>query len=476
MADIFICYCRRDTKKVTHWVRQLQDRGYSVWMDLQSVEGATLWAKEIVEAIDGCKVLVVMLSKSSIDSANVVKEVSLASEKGKPILPLKLETVDIPATMQYQLANIHFLELFHGDDAQGLDAIARALGHHDVTPGADAAPTSAAAPPRLSAPRKKLIGIVAAVVAALAAVWIVSALVPRGGGPGPGDHAAGPVHPPPVAPPAHPPVSPPATRPVKPPATRPVTPPAPPPPTAAPLSEAALKLAAVKLNVRWVKKGFLGDTDRTFASTAGVVGVQDGKLRLVTSSKVLGLRALGKSAKIKTYQGWVNFSGGESKVVERIADRVGKLDLALVEVDAAGLTHGTHYVLLPPVKGARPAAGEELVVLARDAAGDDAVRTSQKVVAAESLGADRRAGYRFDAAVNADNRGGLLLASRGGKFEWAGILLVALEPPPEGQVEPNVAVDAAEIMKMDPRWFKCDPAGAAGAAYRAHGLSATAAN
>ena len=60
MADIFICYCRRDMKKVTHWVKQLQDRGYSVWMDLQSVEGATLWAKEIVEAIDACKVLVVM--------------------------------------------------------------------------------------------------------------------------------------------------------------------------------------------------------------------------------------------------------------------------------------------------------------------------------------------------------------------------------------------------------------------------------
>ena len=278
MADIFICYCRRDMKKVTHWVKQLQDRGYSVWMDLQSVEGATLWAKEIVEAIDACKVLVVMLSKASIDSPNVVKEVSLASEKGKPILPLKLEAVEIPATMQYQLANIHFLELFHGDEANSLDAIARALDHHGVAAGAEAA-GPAAGPSHLSGSKKKLIGIAAAAVAALVLIWVVSALVPRNGGPGPGDHAGGPVKPPPATQA----VRQTTTGPVTPTLTRPVKPPVPPPPTAAPLAEAALKLAAVRLNIRWVRKGFLADTDRTFELTVSLLRRGAGSSRYILS-------------------------------------------------------------------------------------------------------------------------------------------------------------------------------------------------
>ena len=81
MADIFICYARKDSKAVTHWVKRLEDAGFSVWMDVTNVDGATVWASEIVEAINDCKVFALMLSRNSVQSPHVGRELSLASDK-----------------------------------------------------------------------------------------------------------------------------------------------------------------------------------------------------------------------------------------------------------------------------------------------------------------------------------------------------------------------------------------------------------
>ena len=56
---------------------------------------------------DGCD-----LSGNSTDSHNVVKEAMLASEQKKALLPVYLESAEIPARLQYQLAGIQHLELY----------------------------------------------------------------------------------------------------------------------------------------------------------------------------------------------------------------------------------------------------------------------------------------------------------------------------------------------------------------------------
>ena len=65
---------------------------------------------------------IVMLSPDSIASHNVVKEVSLASEKRKKILPLDLEPVEIPKNLQYALAGLQRTPMTN------IDAIIRAIG------------------------------------------------------------------------------------------------------------------------------------------------------------------------------------------------------------------------------------------------------------------------------------------------------------------------------------------------------------
>jgi hypothetical protein len=106
MQDVFISYSRHDWGRALELAELLQRSGVSTWIDQQGIEGASSWSKEIVEAIDSCKVFLILLSVSSLESDNVARELSLAFEAKRPILPVDLEEVVLPTSVRYQLAGI----------------------------------------------------------------------------------------------------------------------------------------------------------------------------------------------------------------------------------------------------------------------------------------------------------------------------------------------------------------------------------
>ncbi|MBT7027265.1 MAG: toll/interleukin-1 receptor domain-containing protein, partial [Verrucomicrobia bacterium] len=85
--DVFISYSRENQKEVIKLVEYLREQGLGVWMDETDIHGATLWTKEIVEAIRACSLFILAISSHSTGSKNVVKELALASEREKIILP-----------------------------------------------------------------------------------------------------------------------------------------------------------------------------------------------------------------------------------------------------------------------------------------------------------------------------------------------------------------------------------------------------
>jgi len=122
MADIFISYSSKDREQAEQLTELLASAGLSVWIDQSALEVSTSWSAEIVDAISSCNAFIVLLSPHSIESHNVIKEVSLASEKRKKILPLDLEPVTLPRELEYQLAGIHRTAMTN------IDAIIRAIG------------------------------------------------------------------------------------------------------------------------------------------------------------------------------------------------------------------------------------------------------------------------------------------------------------------------------------------------------------
>jgi adenylate cyclase len=142
-ADVFISYSREDKDKVLELTDRLRAAGVPLWMDVGGIDGATMWGEEIVHALESAKVLLLMVTESSVRSHNVAKEVVLASERKGHILPVHLERTQIPPSLRYPLAGIQHIEYFHGDAEENLRVIIRSLERIGVS---IAAPAKAPAP------------------------------------------------------------------------------------------------------------------------------------------------------------------------------------------------------------------------------------------------------------------------------------------------------------------------------------------
>ena len=132
-AEVFVSYARTDRERVVELVERMRSAGIGVWVDEGGIHGASLWGQEIVDAIDASKVMILMISDSSIASDNVVKELSIASEDKKPILPVYLHRSEIPKSMRYQLAGIQHIEFLEGQEDEAFQSMLVSLSRLGVS-------------------------------------------------------------------------------------------------------------------------------------------------------------------------------------------------------------------------------------------------------------------------------------------------------------------------------------------------------
>ena len=146
-ADVFLSYSRDDKARVLDLAARLREAGVSVWIDQGGIDGAALWGESIVNAIENAKVLLLVVTPSSVASHNVAKEVMLTSERKGHILPVHLEPTTIPASLKYPLAGIQHIEFYAGDPDTNFRSVLgslKALGVTFASPSSPARPEAAA--------------------------------------------------------------------------------------------------------------------------------------------------------------------------------------------------------------------------------------------------------------------------------------------------------------------------------------------
>jgi hypothetical protein len=129
---VFVCYARADADRLAPMIRSLRDEGLEIWRDQEGIEGATFWRKEIVDAIMDCAVVLFFASENSCASDNISKELALASEEKKPILPVFIEDVEPSAELRYQIAGVQHIAA-HTNPEQSLRQIIVALRRYAPT-------------------------------------------------------------------------------------------------------------------------------------------------------------------------------------------------------------------------------------------------------------------------------------------------------------------------------------------------------
>ncbi|MBQ8826763.1 MAG: toll/interleukin-1 receptor domain-containing protein [Oscillospiraceae bacterium] len=128
--DVFISYSTKDQKIAENLIRQLEANNISYWICRSKISAGDRWASEIVEALDNCKVFLLIVSRNSLASEQVPKEINLALDRHIPIIPYKTDNSPITGEFAYHLANIHRIqaEPFDSRYNELIDAITSKLG------------------------------------------------------------------------------------------------------------------------------------------------------------------------------------------------------------------------------------------------------------------------------------------------------------------------------------------------------------
>jgi len=114
-STLFVSYSHKDKARVEPIVTQIEGMGRQVWLDRTSITGQAGWAGQIVRAIRECRAVVLMASPNSYSSDQVVRELYLAMNHKKPIVPIEIEPAELPDELQYILAPYQHHRLSSGD-------------------------------------------------------------------------------------------------------------------------------------------------------------------------------------------------------------------------------------------------------------------------------------------------------------------------------------------------------------------------
>jgi hypothetical protein len=159
-GQIFFSYSRVDAKFALKLAEDLRKAGIDIWIDQIDIPPSVPWDEEIQKALDESNCLLVILSKSSVASDNVLNEVNYAMETKKQVLPVLIgHDINKPFNIR-RLQHIDFTSSY---DA-GLNQLLKSLDADAPIEPAEKHPSPF---------RRRLALAVFIIVLAVAAIWFI---------------------------------------------------------------------------------------------------------------------------------------------------------------------------------------------------------------------------------------------------------------------------------------------------------------
>ena len=128
LCRVFLCHSSGDKPAVRRLYERLRGEGFDVWLDEKNILPGQDWDAEIRRAVRAADLVIVCLSKSSIEKAGYVQReirmvLDLADEQPEDkiyLIPTRLEMCDVPP----RLTRWHWVDLF---DPEGYDRLLSAV-------------------------------------------------------------------------------------------------------------------------------------------------------------------------------------------------------------------------------------------------------------------------------------------------------------------------------------------------------------
>jgi TolB-like protein len=123
---IFVCYAHEDSDVVYPEMAWLREQGLNLWYD-EGISAGKNWRAAIGDSLLGARHILFYISARSLESDHCNREINLALDEGKDIVPIYLEDVELTSDLKVGLNRVQAL---HRDqDASYQQHLLSALGH-----------------------------------------------------------------------------------------------------------------------------------------------------------------------------------------------------------------------------------------------------------------------------------------------------------------------------------------------------------
>lgn len=133
MPDVFISFKSQDKAIAESIYEGLTARGVSCWISTRDVRPGTNYQEQITQAIRNCNVMILVFSHAAQQSPEIPRELALASQNKKPVIPVRIEAVEPNDVFAYTLATSQFLDVhdnFHRNFEDYVGQISKAVSYH----------------------------------------------------------------------------------------------------------------------------------------------------------------------------------------------------------------------------------------------------------------------------------------------------------------------------------------------------------
>lgn len=111
--DVFISYSRKDSEEADEIVKALEQMNLKIWIDRTGDYSGRNYKSVIVNTIRRSRLVLFLSSKNSNISENVIKEISVAVELRKIIIPIRLDNFPYADSITYDLTGIDYVNYEH---------------------------------------------------------------------------------------------------------------------------------------------------------------------------------------------------------------------------------------------------------------------------------------------------------------------------------------------------------------------------
>ncbi len=172
--DVFVCYSSEDKTIANAACAKLESAGIRCWIAPRDPIAGIPYGRQLVDAITAARIVLLIFSGNANRSEHVLRELEIASDSGKIIVPFRIENVVPSGDLRYYITRVHWLDAMSPPMESRLNelvALMQRLLELPVTPVAPAAGVASTA--RKGYPAIAAIAIVAATIAIALGLYVM---------------------------------------------------------------------------------------------------------------------------------------------------------------------------------------------------------------------------------------------------------------------------------------------------------------